>query len=268
MKKRYYYIFLLSLLWSCKTGKLTVLADVSGELHEVSAIETVPNSNLYWVIEDAGNSNTIYGLNTKGTIQKSVTIDNIDNKDWEDLTSDISGHLYIGDFGNNNKKRKLFSIYKIDLHDILADKTQAKSIQFSLPDHIKSKDFESFFLWNDTFYIFSKDHKKCFLFKVPNAIGKHTAKFISEHKFDKKDNKITSADISSDGQTVVLLTHNKLWKLTKFEGENFFSGRIESLAFDHNSQKEGICFKNKNEVLITEESEQANSSNLYLFKLD
>ena len=89
---------------SCQTGKLEVIGDISDSLKEVSAVETVFNSKLLWVIEDAGNKNVVYGLHENGSISKSITITNCKNNDWEDLTSDTLGNLYIGDFGNNKKK--------------------------------------------------------------------------------------------------------------------------------------------------------------------
>jgi len=81
-----------------------------------------------------------------------------------------------------------------------------------------------------------------------------------------KKNKVTSADISEDGKTVILLNHDKLWKLSQFESDDFFSGKIEAHHFNHDSQKEGLCFKNKKDILITDESKK--NSNIYLFSFN
>ena len=112
MKKILLFFSFLSI--SCDTGNLTVIADLPKSLDEISAAETIPNSNLLWVIEDAGNKNRLYGLNTNGKIIKEIKITNTKNKDWEDLASDSLGNIYIGDFGNNNKNRKVFTILKIE----------------------------------------------------------------------------------------------------------------------------------------------------------
>ncbi len=66
---------------------------------------------------------------------------------------------------------------------------------------------------------------------------------------------------------MVLLTHNKLWKLTEYSEDDFFSGTIEKLEFDHNSQKEGINFINNNQVLITDERQKFDGGNIYRFDL-
>ncbi|WP_223550618.1 SdiA-regulated domain-containing protein [Aestuariivivens sp. NBU2969] len=249
-------------------GKLNLIASLNNDLDEASAIETLNSSHLLWTIEDAGNKNNVYGIDLNGNIVKDIDIDNAENEDWEDLTSDHLGNLYIGDFGNNNKKRDRFTIYKINDVANLNDETQAEMIHFKLPKGIKSKDFEAFFLYENDFYIFSKENKRCILLKVPNSIGEHSAKLVSDFNLDGKHHKITSAAVSPDGKTIVLLNHDKLWKITNFNSTNFLKGSIEELKFDHNSQKEGICFKDNNAVYITDERNHSEGGNLYTFDLN
>ena len=254
------------IFFSCHTGELEVIADLPMRLKEASAIETVNGSELLWTIEDAGNKNNIYGIDKKGKLIKNIDISNSSNIDWEDLTSDKFGNLYIGDFGNNSKNRDAFTIYKVA--DLKNQKTTAERINFILPKKINTEDFEAFFLLDNFFYIFSKENKSSILLKVPNIIGKHTAELVTDFNLDGKHHKITSADISEDSKTVVLLNHDKLWKITNFEPDHFFKGNIEELKFGHNSQKEGICFKNKNTVYITDEKNKSEGGNLYTFDLN
>lgn len=261
-------ILITLIITSCQTiGKLKFEADISNELEEVSATEITKNSDLIWTIEDAGNNNNLLGLDTDGNVIKNINISNAKNEDWEDLTSDNEGNLYIGDIGNNNEKRKRFQIYKINHTDLNEKSASADIIEFTLPKKKYSKDFEAFFHLNDNFYIISKETKKFIVLKVPNKVGKHVAKVVLDHNFKGKNNKITSADISEDGKIIVMLNHDKLWKLSEFNSDDFFSGKIEAFAFEHDSQKEGICFKSPSEVLITDERNGLEGGNIYSFKL-
>lgn len=267
--KTYIKLFLIGLFFiSCKTGKLNLLADLPSSLKETSAIEKTNNSTMLWVIQDAGNPNHLYGLNIRGDIVKNIAIKNGKNIDWEDLTSDSEGNIYIGDFGNNKGKRTHFTIYKVSNAENATTSLDASLINFTLPDGMSSVDFESFFLYHDFFYIFSKDSKKCELIKVPNKAGNHVANYISKIELKGKHTKVTSVDISEDGKTVVLLNHNKLWKLTGYLNDDFFSGIIEALEFEHDSQKEGIKLVNDNQVLITDEKTKNGGGNIYRFKLN
>ncbi|WP_282123661.1 SdiA-regulated domain-containing protein [Algibacter mikhailovii] len=257
---------LLLLLLSCNTGDLNVIAEIDNEVDESSALEIVQGSNLLWTIEDAGNKNYLYGLSNKGKVKKKIKITNSKNIDWEDLTSDNSGNIYIGDFGNNAKKREKFTIYKVNIDTLTTNKTTAKKIHFTTPKDVKSEDYESFFLLNNNFYIFSKNHKTSLLLKVPNEIGSHKAELITKFKLDGKSTKVTAAAISPNKKTIVLLNHDKLWKITNFLSENFFEGDIEKHDFNHSSQKEGICFKDEHTVYISDERNKANVSYIYSYQ--
>lgn len=266
---KYFNFFILFFFTtiSCNTGKLQIISDLPSSLKEISAIEKTVMSNTLWVIQDAGNNNTLYGLNSNGDIVKDIQLNNVKNIDWEDLTSDNNGNIYIGDFGNNSKKRENFTIYKIINPEVAKSKTDAEAITFKLPKSMKSEDFESFFLHNNVFYIFSKDDDKCKLFKVQNVIGNHVAEYVSDIKLKGKNTKVTSADIRDDGKVIVLLNHDKLWKLTNYSSDHFFNGSIEAIKFNHDSQKEGINFINTNTLLITDERNKNDGGNLYRFKL-
>ena len=258
-------ILLLFLITSCHPGRLKTIASIANNLKETSAIEKVAHSNLLWTIEDSGNKNNIYGLDLSGKVVKDIDIDNANNEDWEDLTSDTSGNLYIGDFGNNNGKRKLFTIYKVS--NLETDKTDAQRIDFKLPKKAKSEDFEAFFLYKSQFYIFSKASTSIKLLKVPNEVGTHTATYITKISLKEKHSKVTAAAISPDGKTVVLLNHDKLLKISNFTEDYFFEGHFEILYFDHKSQKEGVCFKDNTTVYITDEKTKNEGGLLYEFAL-
>ena len=260
-------IAVLFILISCSTGKLTILGSIDNDLEEVSAAELVKGSNLVWVIEDNGNQDNLYGLSFEGDIKTSIDIKNAKNKDWEDLTSDEEGNIYIGDFGNNSESREDFIIYKILKEDLDKKEAHAIQIEFNLPKKKDSRDFEAFFLLNNSFYMFSKEHEKTKVYKVPNKKGKHTAELVKEHNFKEKHVRITSADIASDG-TVVLINHKKLWLLKDYPSDRFFDGKIEIVDFEHNTQKEGVCFfpKEKN-VLISDERNGPEGGNFYMLKV-
>ncbi|HEA81264.1 MAG TPA: hypothetical protein ENI01_12460, partial [Maribacter sp.] len=106
-------ILLISTLISCTNyGQLKVITDLPGSLDENSGLVTYGDSTV-WVVEDGGNKDEIYQVSLKGKIIKSLKVKNGGNHDWEDLTKDISGNLYIADIGNNENDRKNLIIYKL-----------------------------------------------------------------------------------------------------------------------------------------------------------
>lgn len=260
-------LLIFFLFQACDTGKLDLVASLNNSLDESSGLEVIAGSKLFYTIQDSGNSNRLYAVDDKGNIAHEYVIANSKNEDWEDLTTDKKGNIYIGDFGNNSRKRKKFAIYKVNLHEMKNTELQADKISFKLPEKAKSKDFESFLLYREHFYIFSKEKGSCIVISVPNTIGDHEAKLVETLNLKGKDNKITSADISSDGATIVLLNHDKLWKITDFKSDHFLEGTIEKVLFNHNSQKEGVCFWDNETIFISDERKGPHGGNIYKLKL-
>lgn len=253
---------------SCQTGKLEVIADISNELDEISAAELAPFSEYIWTIEDSGNKNHLYGLDLEGSIKADITLKNADNIDWEDLTSDDLGNIYVGDFGNNTEDRELFTIYKVSKDDLIKSEVNAERIDFTLPEDQDSKDFESFFILNNQFYIFSKETKKFIVLKVPNVVGQHEAIVHEKYNLNGQDNQLTSADVSRDGNRILLLTDDKLWDLRPKDSTSFFSGKITKHPFEYKSQNEGVCFANDSIVYVTDERNSTKGGNIYKFSLN
>ena len=153
-----FLISLFLIITNCQTGELKVIADLPQTLKEISGTETTKQSNLIWILNDGGNKPRLYGLNKDGVIITELKI-NAKNNDWEDLTSDKQGSLYIGDFGNNLNKRKNLAILKV-FSDSLnnSGKINIERISFiyenqeKFPPKKKKLDFdcEAFFHFNDS----------------------------------------------------------------------------------------------------------------------
>ena len=282
---KYTWITLLAL--SCSTSQsqnFEVVTTLPKKIKESSALEVVKGSSLLWTIEDKKNDPLLFGFTKNGQLEKTIRISNVSNHDWEDLTSDNEGNVYIGDFGNNDNQRQNLAIYKIDASELNKENAKASSIvEFYYPEQTdfppkKSEliyDVESFFFYNDAFYLFTKNRSSKFdgttiLYKVENKSGeKIPAQKISTFKTCNQYSHcaITSAAISPDFKKVALLTSDKVFLLTNFKGDDFFSGKSIEIDLGHYTQKEGIDFENNINLLITDEASKKEGSNLYRLKL-
>ncbi|MBW4361584.1 esterase-like activity of phytase family protein [Flavobacterium taihuense] len=275
------------ILIACQHGSeaLTKLYSLPKKLKEVSGIVFTEKGNLFWTLEDSGNANKIYGLNANnGDVEKAITIENTLNIDWEDITKDAAGNLYIGDFGNNDNVRKDLCIYKINKNSLNQENAiPAYKISFSYPEQKefppkKTKlffDVEGFFEIKNNFYLFTKNRSKGFdgtvlVYKVPNKGGFHQAVLMGKLKTCDNYNHcaLTSATISPDASKVVLLTHDKIVILENFKGDNFLKGTQTAFKLDHFSQKEAICFKNNETLIIADEKTNKIGGNVYQVNLN
>lgn len=283
MKKIAVVIILMS-LFSCndkKTSSIIQIVDLPKELKEISGIAY--SNNLIYTIEDSGNKNEVVVIDSSGTIKRTITINNVNNIDWEDVTLDNTGNLYIGDFGNNDNTRKDLAIYKINKLDLRSEKVDASyKISFDYPEQTefppKKKDLmfdvEAFFEYHNYFYLFTKNRSRDFdgtsyIYKIPNIAGHHHAQLIKTiiTCTDYQTCAITSAAISPNGSKFVLLSHSKIWLFENYSQNNLTNGKMIELDLNHYTQKEAVCFKNNDTLFIADERVKKTGGNLYQISL-
>ncbi|WP_428742558.1 hypothetical protein [Tenacibaculum sp.] len=281
MRKLFLLLLIGGFLNCTHYGKLKLLSYLPNNLREVSGVQVIPDSNGLWMINDSGNEPELYEVSLKGEIQNILAVQ-AKNHDWEAVTSDEEGNLYIADFGNNNNKRKNLVILKIKKQELLEeDAIEVEKIKFSYPNQTKypPKKKERFFdaeslLYKDGFlYVFTKsrvhnNYGKTVLYRIPSSKGNYTAEYISEMEHCSDVNcSITDATISPDRKKIALLTHQSVLVFTNFQEDDFLSGDMENYSFDHISQKEGITFKDNSTLYITDEASKMMSARLYEFSL-
>jgi hypothetical protein len=273
--------FLLSVLYGCTNySQVTYVAKLPKKLKEVSGLERASDST-FWMHNDGGNKNELYLVNIKGEIIRTINI-KAKNTDWEDITSDNKGNVYLADFGNNQNKRKDLVISKIKKEDLLTKKSvEVEKIEFQYPEQHKFPpkkkqrffDAESILYMNDNLYIFTKsrvkhDYGKTSLYKIPAVKGNHEAKLIGKYEnCSNMDCWITGASISEDNTKVALVTSNTILLFTDFENDKFFEGKQTKIDLGFSSQKEAVDFMDNNTLFISDESSHLTGGNLYKVRL-
>lgn len=267
---------------SPKSDALSVEFALPKKLKEVSGIALSKDKNTIWAIEDQGNKNVVYGLDRQGNQIADVLVENAENHDWEDITADTQGNMYIGDFGNNENNRQDLSILKVDLKEAsqkAAKVTQTTTFHYEGQTEFPPKksnwlyDCEAFVEKDGYFYLFTKNRSKGFdgtflVFQVPNKAGDFEAKLVAKLKLQGgySDAAITSAAINSRNQ-VVLLTHKNVYVLSSFFDKNFETAIIQKTPLNHNSQKEAVVYLDDRTVLIADEKDGKEGGNVYKFSL-
>jgi len=274
MKKYIKYFRLIVLLIfesyfgsSFLSGQLISLADLPPSINESSGLENSGDSCI-WTFNDSGGNPEIYLVDTLGNLLRTLKIRNAWNRDWEDITRDKSGNMYIGNIGNNSNSNTDLCIFKIpDPDTIKSNYTNADLIHFSFEDQYEfppAKDSLYFdceaLMWYDShLYLATKNRTKPFdglshLYRIPDSPGNYVAEKIAS--FDTGGENmyefwITAGDISENGKMLALLTSDKVWLFSDFEEDNFFDGKMQIIQLPHNTHKEGICFSGDKSILNT-----------------
>ena len=280
-------IYLLAfnfIFYGSTAQNIRIVTKIPEVLDETSGIE-VSSDNEIWSFNDSGGEPKLYQIDTLGNLLNTVTVFPGTNKDWEDITQDNEGNMYIGDFGNNANSRTDLKIYKIKPPFDTSEEPEVISFSYedqnAFPPSELRFDCESVIWYQDNLYLFTKHRNLPMatnIYKIPDTPGEYVAtkvgSFLTGQAMEEEneffDYWITAADLSPDNKKLALLSGNKVWLFTDFEDDNFFEGNVAIINLGDSTQKEGICFKNNFELYITDEYWSGSNigRNLYLLELD
>lgn len=208
--------------------------------------------DTYLTINDSEGGPDLFEINLKGELLRVINLPDLVNNDWEDLSSASDGTLFIGDVGNNGNGRDSVQIY------VLNPKSEpVGTIKFAYSisegNSTGRENCEAFFYHDESLYLFSKADNInggiARLYRLPARPGNYVAELIDEIAIKGQ---VTSADISPNGDTFVLLTYGKLLFFDIKHGKIDFKSPATCLKLVR-KQTEAVMFLNKHDLLITNE---------------
>ena len=230
-------------------------------VNESSGIILSDTLNSFWTMNDSGGEPVLYQVSFEGKLISEKRIEGAKNVDWEDLTKDQSGNLYIGDFGNNAQNRKNLIIYKLKTNDVQPIKFRYQSQNFT-PEDEPIYDCEAFFWLNDKLYLFSKDWSKkhfTYLYELPAKTGNYVLEPQARIRLKAQ---VTSAAVSPSGTEFALLAYGKIFFFGIDKGKVDFSSPKYCMKFAK-KQTEALTYLNENTLIVTNEQ-----GNVYLIEKD
>jgi hypothetical protein len=216
---------------------------------------------VYWTHCDSGNLAEIYAITREGKFIAEFPVA-AKNRDWEDIAIDDTGHIYIGDIGNNGGRHKELHVHQVDEPDptVKYDGGRGpklrvnKTWKLHFPD--TPFDCESLFIWKGNGYVVSKlftllpatiyrfpleDQKEPFVLERITSIAIHSP--------------ATAADISADGSRLAVLTYTGL-NIFQIDGDIAKAGKVKpTYTRLIHASIEGCCFA-PGGVLVTAESRE------------
>ena len=127
-------VFLLALVLQA-FGPPTQIATIKDEAIDESSglVASRTSPGAYWTHNDSGDGPFIYALDTRGNTLGIFRVPGATNRDWEDISQGPGpqlgrSYLYIGDIGDNDRKRADIVVYRVLEPEIkAADKNSTKT---------------------------------------------------------------------------------------------------------------------------------------------
>jgi len=291
------FVFTISLWMSCQSKS----DELPASYYEfpidttVQIIQTLPSKvkessgiiywkDRLWTHNDSGDDPNIYELEIEtGKILETITLADATARDWEDIAQD-SQYIYVSDLGNNAGKRRDLAIYKTAKSNIVNGEKEVnwEKLEVSYPDRTNYKppaykhnfDCEAMIAFEDSLYIFSKNHldKHCRFYSVAKDLPKQVVQL--HDRFNTKG-MITGAAANKEKGVLALLGYNLdpevgnfgafVWLFWDYPNREFFKGKSTRVNMPFISQAEGISYWKEGKFLISTEKTRMMDGSLMVF---
>jgi hypothetical protein len=251
---------------------------LSNQLNEASGIVAVDDTTFI-VHNDGGNEPMLYVIDRIGKLLHTCRVLNATNEDWEDLTLDDAGNLYIGDFGNNLNTRKDLKIYKVNIYTVLNQHQVSPEIiefhykeQVAFPPRDSELEFdcEALTYFKGKLHLFTKSSAKpwngyTYHYELPVLEGSYEINRIDSIFIGKSGWMLDAVTgITSDDRSLYILTYNRVVVI------DMISKKIRNeINFKGYNQKEGIAVGSDGSIYIVAEKQRfVGGPYLYLINYD
>ena len=214
--------------------------------------------SLFWTHNDDTDS-ALYLISAEGNLKEVWTLP-YRNRDWEEITSDKEGNLYVGNFGNNMNYQLLTTINKIDPKS----KKVLGKIKFMYEDHLEFEivnpmkmnfDCEAMVHSGDSLYLFTKNksERSTHVYVLPDEPGRYIARKKQEIRLLGM---VTAASLRSDEKELALLTYGKVYFFSLKDGLKKIPQPDYCLAWWQSRQSESLAYWGRDSLLMGNEQRE------------
>ena len=237
-------------------------------------VASIAHPGVFWAHGDSGTGPLLFAVDEQARTLARVQVEGADNRDWEDLSLDAQGNLYIGDIGNNDSVRSDLAIHVLREPDPKRAEQRVqvlRTIRFRYPDQFDDKgvrrsennfDAEALFVLGSELFIATKHHAdlRTTLYRVPlgdtqgQVVVQKLGDFSVQGKKSQHKAEVTSGSASPDGTQVALLTYKNVL-LFRVGPNHAFEGPIAIAKAPKVDKLEALTWDARGIVLASEKGE-------------
>ncbi len=256
--------WVLSFTLTSEAAKLEPYARITGiGIQECSGIaKSRQTKGIYWVHNDSSSGSLIFAVRKDGSLLAEIPT-GLTNIDWEDIATDNSGNLYLGDFGNFLNTRRDLAIHFLkepSLESEVRTKVEGTTYRFEYPDQTEFPpkrriyDCEAIFWAKEELFVLTKSLgdtiTRLYCFESLRTDEINRPKLVGEFNIGPR---VTGADATPDGQKLAVLTTSSVWVFERpKDSRNYLEGIATTMRISA-GQCEAICWDDQETIIIANE---------------
>ncbi|PRP95137.1 hypothetical protein ENSA7_74510 [Enhygromyxa salina] len=194
---------------------------------------------MLWTHGDSGAGNWLFAIDRQGHVIRRLRVKGTINVDWEDITHDDRGNLWLGDTGNGDSGRRDLSVHRIPEPDPYADVDEVyvdRSVDYFFPEQrrfgnkLADYDSEALFWWRGDLWLLTKHRSDDWtrLYRFPSLEGGEVglelvARFdlggyIDPGTRQRWSGQVTAAELALEGEYA-----GRYWAMLCYDGVFVFA---------------------------------------------
>lgn len=233
------------------------------EINESSGIAASrTEQGVYYTHNDSGDAARFFRFDRTGKVTGEFSLDGVEAIDWEDMASArLNGRsfLYLGDVGDNSKKRKSVRVYRVEEPKGGSRAIERfDTIELSYPDGAHNCEAVMVHPKTGDLWLVSKvdqGRSQVFVGKMPQGSGKIDLAQVGTIEVGgtlPATQMITGGDISPDGKQVLLLTYTAAYEfeapIDRFA--DWIRSKPKMIRTKIENQSEAVCFSRDGSTIL------------------
>jgi hypothetical protein len=231
-------------------------------LVEISGIAaSAQEPKRFWAHNDSGGEPVLFCLTLTGASCGTTAVEGAELVDWEDISvvpGSDGDSLYIADIGDNERVREFVTIYRVEGAHPGEDSVVAEAFDVRYPD--RPHDAEALVVdpGSGDIYIITKEYTRRASVYVGRAPLRSTTTLELVSKLDLAGPLavVTGADVSRNGDRVILSTYADGFELSAPEGapfEEIWDQRPVRVDLGRHKQNEAVTYTRSGDILSASE---------------
>jgi len=173
---------------------------------------------LLWTHNDSGDGPRLFGISRKGGTRSVLQVQNASANDWEDISSGPNHTLWIGDIGDNGRRRSTITVYRVKEPKNLKVKS-VKATRFDLKYPDGAHDAEGLMVNPRTgrLFVVSKASGNGAIYRAPEQLRSGSVNKLT--RVTGAPDIVTAAAFGPDGKRIVIGTYTSVYVYSTMGGK-------------------------------------------------